>query len=405
MADVEATAKKVEDIRRGLLDSAGYRIVSVYSYNPPNYAIYRTSERLIVQFSDDATEALSQRQRISPLAPMRGQINALIDGWRKAGLAAAATEADAEQHKTTIVEEPVNGGWTLSWRGAARADANGFKRACEYDRRVADALITVLDGDDDDVRALETAQTLLAQVKNDILAERTAIARITYVRWALMLVGGMIVATTLLAGPLVRLVHAFPPNIWPVWTAIAGGALGAFFSAAVGLKGRTLAIDLQWRENLVDITLRVLIGAIAGGVFYALLRSGFVSTKLIDVDTLTPPSGANRPYSDFNVFMTGFLAGFLERLVPQLLNDTNIGTPEPAGRDTPAGAPSGGKGDAGPKGAKGAAGKGTGKAQDEGSGDKDPGEKRAPARRAGPDTPAPVAPPAAPPADPTGGTG
>ncbi|MCW3845727.1 hypothetical protein OF829_00635 [Sphingomonas sp. LB-2] len=403
MADGEPTAKKVEDIRRGALDSAGYRIVSVYSYNPPVYAIYRTSERLIVQFSDDAAEAQKQRQRISPLAPMRGQVNALIDGWRKAGLAKAEAETKAERDEAKFLEDPVNGGWVLRWRGAAQSDANGFKRACEYDRRVADALITVLDCDDGDAKALETAQTLLAQVKNDILAERTAIARINYVRWALMLVGGMILTTTLLAGPVVRFVHAFPPSIWPVWTAIAGGSLGAFFSAAVALKGRTLAIDLQWRENLVDITLRILIGAVAGGVFYALLRSGFVSVKLIDVNTLTP--GDHRPpYSDFNVFMTGFLAGFIERLVPQLLNDTNIGTPEPAGKDTPTSSPpgGGGKGDAEAKG-----GKDEGKSDDKGAGQKGgAAPTRGPGSGSGGAAPAgPAQPPVAPPADPTGGTG
>ncbi len=333
MAEDLSCAKNVVDIVKNRRDPAGDPIIKVYSYNPPTYAIYRTRDRLIVHYADmDDVKAL-QRRAVSPLAPMRGQINGLIDGWRHAGIRPDGGSAEEE------IE--TGEGDSLWWLKPSKSEQ--FKRACRYDRRVADALITVLDeaGTPDSPLApksgqtLETAQTLLAQVKNDIIAERTSIARALYIRWALLMVAILLAATGLLASGVLDWIHAFGEPVDAVWSAVAGGSIGAFFSIAIGLKGREVVIDLQNRENQVDVMLRMLIGAIAGGVLYCLLASDLVSVKFVTQQQIVPIEGREAAYNDIIVFLIGFFAGFFERLVPKLLNETAFGTPEPAGQETP----------------------------------------------------------------------
>lgn len=324
MTEQAARALTVAEIEQGRLDQSGDPILKVYSYNPPDFAIYRTRDRLIVQYSEAPAMRAQQRARVVPLAPMRGQINGLIDGWRRAD----------EDDSGDAAETGRGGGWRnpIAW-WRRRSTREQFRRVCRYDRRVADAIIIAIE----DEKALELAQTLLAQVKNDLIAERTAIARGQYVVRSILMVLGMVALTGLVAGGALSRIHAFAFNLTPVWTAIAGGSIGAFFSIATGLKSRDIVIDLQNRENRIDVTLRMAIGAIAGAVLYGLFAAEFVTTKLFTAKELVYRSvhAVGPDYSEFTVFLIGFVAGFSERLVPNLLSKTNFGSPEPAGQDTP----------------------------------------------------------------------
>jgi hypothetical protein len=337
----EACASKAKDIVAGSKDPAGERIIKVYSYNPPFYAIYRTRDRLIVHFADPDQEPLrsQQRARIVPLMPMRGQINGLINGWRSAnddGSTEGGLDGEDESPAKAASESRLarfTGFFTrFSDRRKAIARREQFRKVCRYDRRVADAIITLLE----DGNNLRLAQELLAQVKNDLIAERTATARGQYVNRAFLLVVGLVGLTGLLAAGFFDPVHHFPFVLGPVWTAVSGGAIGAFFSIATGLKNRDVVIDLQNRENRIDVTLRMVIGAISGAILYSLLATGLVTTKLFEKDVIVHgPTTIGADYDDLAVFLVGFVAGFLERLVPNLLSKTNFGTAEPAGKDTP----------------------------------------------------------------------
>jgi hypothetical protein len=298
-------ARKVEDIRAGCPDYAGICVECVYLYNPPDYAVYRTPARVTVQFADDKGRARVQRQRINCLTPLRGQINGLIDGWRDEGM------------------ENSRGG-----RERRRREAKLRKRAVGYDRRVADAIVTGLQDD------VQTARALLAEVKNDIIGERTTMARSFYMWLALVLVVAIIGLMGVLSSALAIRYGPFGAEMTAVWTAVSGGTLGAFFSIAIGLKGRTVLIDLRNTDNASDAILRILIGAIAGGMMLCVLRSGLVST-LLKGETLDPSD--NRHYSDLLVFAIGFVAGFFERLVPDVLAQTNLGTTEHPVQGTVAG--------------------------------------------------------------------
>jgi hypothetical protein len=320
MTEQVGRALTVVEVEEGGLDQAGDPILKVYTYNPPDYAIYRTRDRLIVQYSEKPDLRVQQRARVTPLAPMRGQINGLIDGWRS-----------ADDDEPVDAAEGGSGGLFHWWR--QRGKREQFRKVCRYDRRVADAIITALE----DEKSLELAQTLLAQVKNDLISERTAIARGQYVTRAVLLLLAMVGITGLLASGQFDRFHAFAFNLTPAWTALAGGSIGAFFSIITGLKSRDVVIDLQNRENRIDVTLRMVIGAVAGVILYCLFAAGFVTTKLFPTSEIVyrTPHEVGSAYREFTVFLIGFVAGFSERLVPSLLSKTNFGTPEPAGQDTP----------------------------------------------------------------------
>lgn len=314
----EKRAHRVEEIVKRACDQIGDRVVDVFSSNKPYYAIYRTSTRLVVQYADDdvwvegARLADLQRTRLSPLAPLRGQINGLIDGWHSTALRKPEDEGG----------EGVAAGlrdWIGQFLPSKQRQA---RRAFYYDRRVADALIVLLD----DPGALETSQTLLTQIKNDIITERTSIARSSYLRWALGLATLLILLCAFLSSEAVMRWGWFQPEVTRAWSAVAGGAAGAFFSLVLGLKQRNLTIDLQNRENIVDVVVRMLIGAIAGGIFYTLVMTKVVSTNVFQIHL--PLTGT---WGDLqlSVYLMGFVAGFLERLVPNLLNATNFAKTEP----------------------------------------------------------------------------
>lgn len=310
----------VENIQPNKNDYAGNQILCVFAYNPPDYAVYRTAMRVMVQFADKKEQARRQRTALRDLTSLRGEINGLIDGWHDPGREAQAGES-------TEPPPPPLKDRILWWRPARREEL--YKRAIRYDRRVADAVVTALEND------LTTARWLLAEVKNDIISERTSIARWSYLKLASFLVVLAVAAMVFLSkwGPAAL---NFGSDLNQVWTAISGGTIGAFFSIAIGLKGRTVLIDLQNRDNAADAILRILIGAIAGGILLCMLVSGLLANSLIDVARLRP---GHADYSELMIFIIGFLGGFSERLVPDFLAQTNIGTKERTGERPASAAP------------------------------------------------------------------
>ncbi|MFL6863130.1 MAG: hypothetical protein ACJ8DZ_09030, partial [Allosphingosinicella sp.] len=125
----------------------------------------------------------------------------------------------------------------------------------------------------------------------------------------------------------------------PVWVGVGGGTVGAFFSIAIGLRGRTILIDLQNRDNIADAVLRVVIGCMSGGILLCLLLSRLVEISGVQVIS---GNGAPTPGHDPAIveFVLGFFAGFFERLVPNLLEKTNLGSQSAAGATAPPSGPS-----------------------------------------------------------------
>jgi len=258
----------VADLTLNGRDAMGAVIVMIYGRKPPEYAVYRTEDRVLIHFADAEQKACEQRKAMSRLNPLRGEINGLVDGWRRS---------------------------TYHVRRRCKAE--------RYDRRVGDALVV---GFEDDVGG---AELLLEDVKQDILDERIALARFQYLI-AAFLVG----LASMLLMAIVTKVRAFSPGALDLFRAAATGAVGAFFSIALAIRGRTVLPDLQWVSNLMDAALRMVIGVIGGAVLMALITARVVNLSV--GHTGLAQTSANHWLF---VLLVGFIAGFSERFVPDLL--------------------------------------------------------------------------------------
>ena len=274
----------VAEIVSGNTDSAGKEILCVYAKVSQVYAVYRTSERVVIQFADDPILGADQRKALAPLNPLRGQINGLIDGWR----------VDHRHEKSS--------------------------RATLFDRRVADALVMGLQGDP------AHAETLLAEVKADLIEERTSPARVSYMIWAAIAAAAIVLLSLFLcAGP-----FESQPEAGSLCLGLGAGAVGALFSTAIGMRTRAILTDLQWRENRMDAILRIAIGAIAGVVLVALLLSDLIEVSIGDAPIGNSADGAAGGPGDglswLVLGLAGFFAGFSERLIPDMLEKVAAGT-------------------------------------------------------------------------------
>jgi hypothetical protein len=265
----------IAQIAIGAIDNAGGKVDAIYARNRRLYGIYGTDQRVSIQFADDPAVEAQQRSELAPLNPIRGEINGLIDGWRRS--ANAARKAKAKY----------------------------------FDRRVADALTLGLEKD------VPAAGVALQAVKQDLEDDRVSIGRFRYLMVASGTCAVLIIFIMLYTSDWYgNLVGSFRKDTWPVLLGSASGAVGAFFSIAIGIRSRTVLTDLNWRDNTCDALLRILIGLIGAGLLMCLLKSQMIALS-VGGATLSPD--ANGTISWPITVVAGFLAGFSERLIPDLL--------------------------------------------------------------------------------------
>ncbi|WP_429285094.1 hypothetical protein [Paraburkholderia sp. GAS41] len=265
----------VDDIRVGAIDISEKKIDEVYYKSPSSFAVYRAGTRVLIQYADDAAIAGTQRANVAELNLVRSRISATLDSWSRA-----------------------------MWERKKRLTTN-------YQNDVAAALNQCLEGDADN--ALKS----LNEILGDMAKERSSMARFNYL-WLTLLVTVIYVLVLLL---LKVLFTRLPPTLdiagSPLLLAAGAGSIGAFFSIAIGMRQRTVLTDLSLLDILGDISLRVTIGVISAGILLLCLRTGLVPAIKLDVVS----SGVGSPSLDA-VMLLGIVAGFFERLVPDLLSKT-----------------------------------------------------------------------------------
>ncbi|HYI48583.1 MAG TPA: hypothetical protein VEX35_08975 [Allosphingosinicella sp.] len=284
-------ASKVADIVVGGTDSTGAIIQTVYAKVGGRFAVYRTAERVMVQFADDQAVGAEQRLALSSIFALQGQINGLIDGWR-------------EHRKEHL-----------------RA------KAAVFDRRVADALKLALIG------AAAQAEQSMAEIKDDVLEERTSPARVDYAVVAAMAAVAAVLFACLMTSPPFRLWYDYSKESDLLWLGLGAGALGALFSVCIALRKRDMRTDLQPWENRTDAIARIVIGALAGAAIASLLAAKLVTLAL--GEATIPSSEENIAW--LGVAAAGFISGFAERLIPDLFDKAAIGARASAGTNALAG--------------------------------------------------------------------
>jgi hypothetical protein len=260
----------VDQIVEGQNDGRGVRIERVFAFRSGQYAIYLARE-IAVQYADDPATESDQRKRVLAIGEARADLNALLFGW-------------APQRRKV------------------------------YDCKAASALQLAIDGEE------LAARKIIEGARNDALKEREAAGRIQYLVCTAGLCGIMTVALCALYwSGLIR--DSRPAEAFGL--AAGAGLAGAAFSIILAIRSRTVALDTNLCGNASDSLLRVVIGLFSGGLLLLLISSGALpKLSFGDADL----SAANLTWQ--GVLVLGFLAGFMERMVPDLLNKAN---PEPVG--------------------------------------------------------------------------
>jgi hypothetical protein len=260
----------VDQIVEGQKDRRGVTIERVFAFRSEQYAIYLARE-IVVQYADDPATESEQRKRVLAIGEARADLNALLFGW-------------------------------------------GLQRRKVYDCKTAAALQLAIDGEE------LAARKMIESARSDAFKEREAAGRMQYLVCTAALCG--ILTSLLCALYWSGLVRDSPPA-GAFGLAGWAGLAGAAFSIVLAIRSRTVALDSDFRGNASDSLLRMAIGLFSGGLLLLLISSG-VLPKLSfgDADL----SAAN--LTSQGVLVLGFLAGFMERMVPDLLNKAH---PEPVG--------------------------------------------------------------------------
>lgn len=248
---------KLKDIKIGAVDSRGHTIDRIFTVKPGEYKVY-WAEEVVVQFSDDPETAKAQRDKVRPLGFDLAEINGLLYDW---------------------------------------------KRRDEFDRKIAYGFRLALEDN------LDGAKQVIAKTKDKLLNDRANAGKKQYFICALI-AGAAIVAVLFLF----RWLYPFDKPSENLWLAARAGLVGALYSIAFALQERRVALDYDRAANITDGVLRLGIGAVSGAVLLLILRSGILPSAKIGEAVMTGDAMTWQI-----VVVIGFIGGFLERFVPDLL--------------------------------------------------------------------------------------
>ena len=259
-ASAPATGAPVSSVRVGSEDARGVTIDQVYAIRAARYAIYRARDRMMVHFADDAAVADGQRKRLNDLAEMRAK------------LAVLTVDLD--------------------------------KSAAYYDGQVAHALQLALDSE------AEKAHEIMVQTVARAEGERASRGRIQYLICGLATAAAFLIV---LGIGYAAVTFEKPTN--NLWLAAIGGAIGALFSMSISIRSRAVAFDLYRSANIADGALRILVGVISAGTLILLMATNIVPKLQVGGGALTGDAATWE-----TILLLGFIAGFLERLLPDILS-------------------------------------------------------------------------------------
>lgn len=291
MGQEQITQSSFDAIRIGGQDKNGRTIEDVYACETDRYAVYQTSDRVIVLYGEDPLVQRAQRNRLVKLAQIRSRIDGDLADWR---------------------------GKSASW--------SLWKTARQFDMRVASALVDALEGD------VGTAVGILTQIATEVEEEKASRARLSYLLWAYAAAALLIALCVTVYGALGGFATLDKPSIQSVALAVFAGLLSSLYSISLTISNRVLRNDQRRLDHVTDAMVRISIGALAAFVLQTFLLSGTIRIGFGDAGDLLVGGGNTsgvHPTSWPVSVIAGFLAGFAERLVPDLLNSYKIKARDP----------------------------------------------------------------------------
>jgi len=248
----------VRDICKGATDFRGQKVDYVF-FKRNEYAIYKAGSKVMIQLADDDTQATKQVADIANLLPLRDQLQYLAAG----------------------IYNP---------------------HRC-YFGQIAEAIQLGLEGQAD------VAKKILGEAVDDAISIRQRNGRICYLRVAGYFAAGFAIPIACVTLFLTLALHLDQNELVVALATSGAGAIGALLSIAMAIRSRTVAIDGDAAANTMEAFGRILIGVISAAALYLVVTS--------NLEFPIQYKGNLEPWH--YVLLIGFAGGFLERLLPDLL--------------------------------------------------------------------------------------
>ncbi|MDO9712687.1 hypothetical protein [Paracraurococcus lichenis] len=262
---------RVSGLALGQPDELGRTVEAIFARRAPYYAVYKVRRGPVaVQFADnDVTDIdhAAQRALIQSVSRLRIEYDALADRW-------------------------IGGGGD----------------PCH--RELGLALVDALEGEPD------LAAFRMQQGIDRLKAIRLKSGRVQYAFFTAIWCVVSLLALYLIAPHIIQ--FSLPAD--NVWLVAKAAVLGAAFSTAMNIRERKVAPDQDPISNLMDTGLRIATAVLGSGFLLIALGSGMISPLVMG------DFKANTTATWQAVISLGFICGFLERLVPSLLERPSSAT-------------------------------------------------------------------------------
>jgi hypothetical protein len=285
------------------LDERGNTVKYIYSCDQDYVVYYSRLEHQSVSAEAETKASGAGKLRRRPFRSRRLSVKQASDlPYESEGVQAQLSSDPATRQRLRRLLLPLG-----TERAKLQALLSDWPRRQSFDSSIATALQLALDGDGN-ADAKDNALQTLKDAKAAVLTEREIAGKAQYVRFTLILA---LVGIFLL----VLAQHNLFKGSGNFWLGAQAGLFGAVLSIAIGIRRKTVALDIGVAGNLSDGALRLVIGAVSGGTLVLLFATGLLPS----LHTLKGEQDAVQTMTF--ALLLGIIAGFVEQLVPSLLED------------------------------------------------------------------------------------